>query len=185
MCSEKNYERVLKIVPKTGKNQVWRGSGSFWGRPGGEKSLKSCPGKFWSILAALGSAKISPNWAKMGPSWSQDGAKFPQVGAKMAILRPSWGQDGHLEPIWGAFLKILGGLGSDLSKNGRSVKTNNSTAFWPHFGVLGGLVGGSWGVFQAILGTSWALLGDLGVKLGTSWQHVVRKLAEDGLRWPT
>ena len=101
-----------KISPKTWKNEVWRWSGSSWGR--GKKSLKGCPDRFWSILAGLGSAKISPNWAKMGPSWSQDGAKIPQVGAKMAILRPSWGQDGHLEAIWGAFLSIFGGLGSDL-----------------------------------------------------------------------
>ena len=48
-----------------------------------------------------------------------------------------------------------------------------------HFGVLGGLVGGSWGGFWAILATSWALLDDLGVKLGTSWQHVETKMAKD------
>ena len=36
------------------------------------------------------------------------------------------------------------------------------------------------GGFWAILAISWALLGDLGVKLGASWQDVVRKLAEDG-----
>ena len=93
-----------------GLERVWELLGATWRR----KSLKSCPGRFWSILAGLGSAKISPNWAKMGPSWSQDGAKIPQVGAKMAILRPSWGQDGHLEAMWGAFLNIFGGLGSDL-----------------------------------------------------------------------
>ena len=58
-------------------------------------------------------------------------------------------------------------------------------AVWLHFGVLGGLVGGSWGGFWAILATSWALLDDLGVKLGTSWQDVGTKMAEDGLRWST
>ena len=134
----------------------------------------------WQILVNFGRAKISPNWAKMAPSWSQDGAKIPQVGAKMAILRPSWGQDGHLEAIWGAFLSIFGGLGSDLQKNCRSVKSNNTTAFWPHFGVLGGLDGGSWGVFWAILARSWALLVDVGVKLGSlgrSWRQVGNFLA--------
>ena len=143
------------MVPTTWKIEVWRGSGSSWGRPGSEKSLKSCPGRFWSILAGLGSAKISPNWAKMGPSWSQDGAKILQVGAKMAILRPSWDQDGHLEAIWEAFLSIFGGLG-------------------------GGLAGGSWGGFWAILAKSWALLGDLGHKLGClgrSWRQVGNFLA--------
>ena len=80
---------------------------------------------------------------------------------------------------------ILWGLGADLYKNGRSVKTNNTTMFWLHFGVLGGLVGGSWGVFWAILATSWALLDDLGVKLGTFWQHVGTERTKDGLRWPT
>ena len=90
---------------------------------------------------------------------------------------PSWGQDGHLEAIWEAILNIFCDLGRDLLKNGRSVKSDNSMTFWPHFGVLGGLVGGSRGRFWAILATSWALLGDLGVKLGTFWQHVGTKMA--------
>ena len=73
--------------------------------------------------------KMAELGAKMEPRWRQDG--------------PSWGQDGHLEAIWGAILSILGGLASDLLKNGRSTKTINATAFWLHFGILGGLVGGS------------------------------------------
>ena len=109
--------------------------------------------------------------AKLEPRWRQDA--------------PSWSQDGHLEAIWGAILKILGGLGRDLLKNGRSVKSNNTTTFLLHFGVLGGLVGGSCGAFCVILATSWALLGDLGVKLATSWQHVGTEMAKVGPRWPT
>ena len=58
-------------------------------------------------------------------------------------------------------------------------------AFWVHFGVLGGLVGGSWGVFWAILATRWALLADLGVNLETSLKHVATNVTSDGLRWPT
>ena len=119
----------------------------------------------WLILVNFGRARIDQNLAQKGqdgamlePRWRQD----PR----------SWGQDGFLEAIWGAIFTIFGGLRSDLLKNGRSVKTNNTTAYWLHFGVLGGLVGGSWGVFRAILATSRALLGDLGVRLGTSWQHV-------------
>ena len=113
-----------------------------------------------------------------GASWRQDGPRWRQDG-------PSWAPDRHLEASWGAILAILKGLGADFGKNGRHVKMSITMAFWPHFGVLGGLVGGSWGAFSAILGTSWALLGDLGVKLGTSWQHVGTKMAKDGLRWPT
>ena len=54
--------------------------------------------------------------------------------------------------------------------------------------ALGEDFGRSWpyvGLSWAILIISWALLGDLGVKLGTSWQHVGTKMAKDGLRWPT
>ena len=132
----------------------------------------------WPIWADFGQARDAQNGgkmaelgAKMEPRWRQDG--------------PSWAPDRHLEASWGAILAILKGLGADFGKNGRHVKMSITMAFWPHFGVLGGLVGGSWGVFWAILATSWALLGDLGVKLGTSWQHVGTKMAEDALRWRT
>ena len=88
------------------------------------------------ILVNFGRARIDQNLAQIG----QDGAN---LGPRWRQELPSWGQDGHLEAIWGVILSIFGGLGSDLEKNGRSVKTNNTTAFWLHFGVLGGLVGGS------------------------------------------
>ena len=139
---------------------------------------KICQTLSWLILVNFGRARIDQNraqksqdGAKLEPRWRQDG--------------PSWAPDRHLEATGGAILAILKGLGADFGKNGRHVKMSITMAFWPHFGVLGGLVGGSWGVFWAILGTSWALLGDLGVKLGTSWQHVGIKMAKDGLRWPT
>ena len=108
---------------------------------------------------------------KMAPSWSRD--------------EPSWAHDGHLEVIWKAIPTILKRQGDDLCKNGRCVKMSVTMAFWPQMEVLGGLVGGSWGVFWAILVTSWALLGDVGVKLETFWQKVETKMAEDGLRSPT
>ena len=88
-------------------------------------------------------------------------------------------------------MSIFGGLGNDLCENGESRKSNDSTAFWLHFGILGGLVGGSWGGFWAILATSWALLDDLGVKLGgledwkdwKDWKDWP-KMGEDGqLEW--
>ena len=107
--------------------------------------------------------KMAELGAKMEPRWRQDG--------------PSWAPDRHLEASWGAILAILKGLGADFGKNGRHVKMSITMAFWPHFGVLGGLVGGSWGLFWVILAKSWALLGDLGVKLGTSWRHVGTKMA--------
>ena len=85
----------------------------------------------------------------------------------------------------GAILAILKGLWGDFCKNGRSVKVGVTMAFWAQIGVLGVLVGGSWELFWAILAIRWALLGDVGVKLGTFWQHVGTKMAEDALRWPT
>ena len=51
-------------------------------------------------------------------------------------------------------------------------------AFWLHFRVLGGLVGGSRGLSWGILARSWAILGDLGVKLGPCWQDVGTKMAK-------
>ena len=131
-----------------------------------------------AVLADFGQARGGQNGgkmaelgAKMEPRWRQDG--------------PSWAPDRHLEATGGAILAILKGLGADFGKNGRHVKMSITMAFWPHFGVLGGLVGGSWGLFWVILAKSWALLGDLGVKLGTSWQHVGTEMGKDGLRWPT
>ena len=44
------------------------------------------------------------------------------------------------------------------------------------------LVGPSGGVFLAILASSWALLGDPGLKLETSSQHVGTNVASDALR---
>ena len=82
-------------------------------------------------------------------------------------------------------MSIFGGLGNDLCENSESRKSNESITFLLYFGVLGDLDGASGGGFWAILAISWALLGDLGVKLGTSWQHVGTKMAKDGLRWPT
>ena len=129
-------------------------------------------------LAYFGQPRIVQNLGqmvqygtKLEPRWRQDG--------------PSWALDGLPEATWRAVLSILRGLGSDLCKNGRSVKTNNTTTFWLHFGILAGLFGDSSGRSWAILATSWARLGDLGVKLGTFWQHVGTKMAEDALRWAT
>jgi len=76
----------------------------------------------WLILVNFGRARIDQNLAQMG----QNGAKLePRWRQEL----PSWGQDGHLEAIWGAFLSIFVGLGSDLKKDGRSEKTDNTRAF--------------------------------------------------------
>ena len=137
-----------------------------------------------AFLVDCGRPRIDEILAQM----AQDGAKLKPRWRQGA---PSWDQDCHFEAIWAAILNILGGLGSDLLKNVRSVKTDNTTTFWPHFGVLGGLDGGSWGVFWAILAISWALLGDLGHNLGSlgrSWRQVRNLLATcwdlDGQRSP-
>ena len=108
----------------------------------------------WRILADFGQAgdaqnggKMAELSAKMGPRWGQDG--------------PRWGLSGHLEADWGVILSILGGLAGDICRHGRSVKMGTTMEFWPHFRVLGNLVGGSWGYLEASwpeVGVSWAIL---------------------------
>ena len=101
--------------------------------------------------------QISPDGAKLGPRWRQDG--------------PRRALDGRPEVTWRAILAILTGLGSDLCKNGRSVKTNNNTTFWLHFvGILAGLFGGSSGRSWAILATSWAISEAMLGYVGASWR---------------
>ena len=119
----------------------------------------------WPILADFGQARIDQNLAQMG----QDGANLEPRWRQES---PSWGQDGHLEAILGSFLEHFRSL-EKWQKCKNEQHYSVLAAFWG----LGDLVGSSWGVFWAILGTSWALLGDLGVKLGTSWQHVGTKMA--------
>ena len=72
----------------------------------------------WQIWADFGQARDAQNGgkmaelgAKMGPRWRQDD--------------PRWGLGGHLEANWGAILGTFGGLGGDLCKKCRSVKTTN------------------------------------------------------------
>ena len=132
----------------------------------------------WLILVNFGRARIDQNLVQM----DQDGAKIEPRWRQDPLSR---GQDGHVEAIWAAILSIFGGLGSELYKNGRSRKSNDSTAFLLHFRVLERLVGGSWAYFERSwrqVGLSWAILG---VKLGTCWQHVGSKMAKDGVREPT
>ena len=64
---------------------------------------------------------------------------------------------------------IFRDLGRDLCREARSIKSNNPTTFLVDFGVHGGPVGGSWGPSWAILAASWAMLADVGVKLGVNW----------------
>ena len=64
---------------------------------------------------------------------------------------------------------ILGGLGNDLRRNGRSIKMSTNIAFWLHFRVLG--------VWLEALG---AILGHLDEKFGyhgRSWLQVGTLLA--------
>ena len=80
-----------------------------------------------------------------------------QDGAKLEPRWPSWALDGHLEATWGVILAILRALRGDLHKNGQNEQRYNVLATCLG---LGGLVGGSWVVFKAILpqlGFSWAI----------------------------
>ena len=166
-------EKLRKCFKHGPENLKSRGLEGVWELLGAILKRKTIQKLSWLILVNFGRARIDQNLAQRG----QDGGKLEP---RWHQDPPSWSQDGHLEAIWGAILSIFGCLGGDLWENGRSVKTNNTPTFRLHFGVLGSLVGGSWEVFWAILATSWVLLGDLGVKLETSWQHVRTKMAEDG-----
>ena len=128
--------------------------------------------------------------AKLGRRWAQDGRKMGQVGSK---LRPRWAMMAPRSPSWAKFGSFWGGPGSifghffrNLWKNGRSVKTTNTTALLLLFlglglppegpggclgRVLGRYVGRLWlqdGVFLAILGDVW-----------TSWHQGCRTRAQD------
>ena len=136
-------------------------SGGGLGTLGGDLDLLK------AVLADFGRARIVENLAQMAqvgpklePRWRQDA--------------PSYGQDGHLEATWGAIWSIFGGRGTDLLKNGRSVKTNNTTTFWPHFGVLGvwlEALGEDFGRSRRQVGLSWAIL-------ASSWELLGKMLGE-------
>ena len=101
----------------------------------------------WQIWADFGQArdaqnggKIAQLGGKMGPRWRQDG--------------PRWGLSGHLVADWGVILAILGRLGGDLCRNGRSVKMSVTMVLWLQIGGSGGLVVDSWVLFWAIVAAS-------------------------------
>ena len=139
---------------------------------------------------------LAPSWPKMrfgahlglhldgywGASWRQDGAKLANLAPRWSQDGPSWAPDRHLEASWGAILAILKGLGADFGKNGRHVKMSITMAFWPHFGVLAGLAGGSWRLCWFILALCWAMLGHLGAileQLGDKMWTESAKMSQD------
>ena len=108
--------------------------------------------------------------AKLGRRWAQDGRKMGQVGSKLwprwAMMAPRW-------PSWVQFERFLGGPGitcghffRDLWKNGRSVKTNNTTALLLVFRGLGPPLEGPGGCLGSVLG---AMLEDVGSKMVFFW----------------
>ena len=148
-----------------------RGLEGVWELLGAILKRKTSQKLSWLILVNLGRARIDQNLAQRG----QDGGKLEP---RWRQDPPSWSQDGHLEAIWGVILGILGRLGGDLCRNGRSVKMSVTMAFWPQIGGLGGLVGGSWGYLGASwrqVGLSWAILASrwdlVGSMLGQRWRR--------------
>ena len=147
------------------------------GRSPGRSSRRKCPvddlGRFWPGAGTPKCQADGARWRQDGghmrPRWSQDGPRTSQDGHLESQDGPRGGQDGHLEALWGAILRIVGDLGRDLCREARSIKSNNPTTFLVDFGVHGGPIGGSWGPSWAILAASWAMLADVGVKLGVSW----------------
>ena len=139
--------------PKTVKIEVWRGSGRSWKRSWHENRLAGCLGRFWPILDRRGMPKMAARWPNLAPRWGQDG--------------PRWGLSGHLVADWGVILGILGRLGGDLCRNGRSVKMSVTMAFWPQIGCVG------WPHWR-LLGPASGSLGHNLRSLGRPWCEVDR-----------
>ena len=94
-----------------------------------------------------------------GPSWQQVAAKMGHDSAKMTVLGSVWQL---LEGSWEHFWLLF----RDLWKNGRSVKTNNTTALLVVFWGLGPPLEGPGGCLGSFLE---AMLEDVGSKIVFSW----------------
>ena len=82
------------------------------------------------IFSEVG-AKMGPKWTQDVPSWQQVAPKMDHDSAKRCMLGSDW--------------ELLGGPGSDLWKNGRSVKTINILSLLVVFWGLGLPLGGPGG----------------------------------------
>ena len=139
-----------KIDPETMKIQA----------PGSVLESSGDPLGGLSVSGALLEISGAIRWRflmKVGRSWAQDGRKMGQVGSK---LRPRWAMMAPRWPSWVQFGSFLGGPGTtcghffrDLCKNGRSVKTNNTSSLLVVFWGRGLL----WRVLEAVLGGFWEL----------------------------
>ena len=104
----------------------------------------------------------------------------------MAQDGPRWGLNGHLGAILGGILGHFLDLGRDFCKTGRSVKSNNPSAFWLEIENPRVCLGASWGLSCAILAISWVMLCNFGAMLGHFWQHVgakMPKMSQDRRTW--
>ena len=120
-----------------------------------------------------------PRWGQDESARGQDGAKRGQVGAKMAILKPFG------EPSWERHLRKWRKSKIEREYNVLVVFWDLGGSGWRFLGRILGDLGHKLGSLGRSWPQGWALLEDLGVKLGTSWQDVGTKVAEDGLRRPT
>ena len=157
---QKNFQNEVQNRPRNHENSGPRGCpGALWRPPGWSWGLW---GRFLRFLARFG----GDFWRR----WSQDGRKMGQVGSK---LRPRWAMMAPRWPSWAQFGSFLGSPGTtcghffcDLCKNGRSVKTNNTTALWVVFWGSGLPLEGPGGCLGSVLG---AMLEDGGSKMVLSW----------------
>ena len=102
---------------------------------------------------------MGPRWGQDGPSWQQVGPKMGHDSAKMAILGSVWELLGDPGSIFHHFFR-------DHGKNGRSVKTTNTTALLLLFWGLGPPPEGPGGCLGRVLG---GMLEDFGSKVQFSW----------------
>ena len=106
------------------------------------------------------------------------GTKIGQDAAKMALCWPTW----RLRwPTWRHFRQQFGAFWGSRARSFQKLAKVRKRTTLHHFC----LVFEGWGgrlellgeLFWAILATSWAILADVGFKLGPSWQDVAQ-------RWP-
>ena len=165
--SDKDAEEGPKIVAKSSPNpskiMLLAALGCSWG----------VLGRLGPVLGHLG-VILGRSWGGLG-AWGQDD--------------PRWGLGGHLEANWGTILGTFGGLGGDLCKKSRSVKTTNPPSLLVLFEVSGvslealvGYLGRSWPQVGRSWRPCWAMLAHLGEKMGyvrPSWRYVAPSWRQD------
>ena len=155
----KTFEKWTRKLEKSRSGGGLGALGGDLGKKNGQEAVLADFGRFWTGAGC-------PKWRQDGRTWRQEGAKMTPRWPKMGLVWPTWH---HFGEHFGPFLKSWG-------RKARYQKTIKNHWFFKLFGVLGSLVGGSWGY----LGASWREVGLSWAILAASWDLIGRML---GQRW--